>query len=148
MFSKKKGLHFDFISDFSIFLPKSGCSLKKKKRSSLRIVLCTLNKHLQRIETVCAIFEGGPEAGDCLIRLTQYPPLRTWKVSCRLKKKLHLLFTAVCSPNELSVFCVYSKIFSCFTFIVSTLSTKRVPLFFNFAPLLTYCFFAVVKSLF
>ena len=36
MFSKKKGLHFDFISDFPIFLPKSGCSLKKKKRSSLR----------------------------------------------------------------------------------------------------------------
>ena len=31
MFSKKKGLHFDFISDFPIFLPKSGCSLKKKK---------------------------------------------------------------------------------------------------------------------
>ena len=32
MFSKKKkkGLHFDFISDFTIFLPKSGCSLKKK----------------------------------------------------------------------------------------------------------------------
>ena len=37
---KKKGLHFDFISDFPIFLPKSRCSLKKKKkRSSLRIVL-------------------------------------------------------------------------------------------------------------
>ena len=32
MFSKKKGLHFDFISDFPIFLPKSGCSLKKKKK--------------------------------------------------------------------------------------------------------------------
>ena len=31
MFSKKKSLHFDFISDFPIFLPKSGCSLKKKK---------------------------------------------------------------------------------------------------------------------
>ena len=27
---KKKCLHFDFISDFPIFLPKSGCSLKKK----------------------------------------------------------------------------------------------------------------------
>ena len=36
---KKKGLHFDFISDFPIFLPKSGCSLKKKKRSSLRFHL-------------------------------------------------------------------------------------------------------------
>ena len=32
---KKKGLHFDFISDFPIFLPKSRCSIKKK-RSSLR----------------------------------------------------------------------------------------------------------------
>ena len=33
MFSKKKkkkGLHFDFISDFPISLPKSGCFLKKK----------------------------------------------------------------------------------------------------------------------
>ena len=28
---KKKGLHFDFIYDFPIFLPKSGLSLKKKK---------------------------------------------------------------------------------------------------------------------
>ena len=30
---KKKGLHFDFISNFPIFLPKLGCSLKKKKKS-------------------------------------------------------------------------------------------------------------------
>ena len=29
---KKKGLHFDFISDFPIFLPKSRRSLKKKKK--------------------------------------------------------------------------------------------------------------------
>ena len=49
---KKKGLHVDFISNFPIFLPKLGCSLKKKKKSSLRIVLYTLNKHLQQIETV------------------------------------------------------------------------------------------------
>ena len=28
---KKKGLQFNFISDFPISLPKSGCSLKKKK---------------------------------------------------------------------------------------------------------------------
>ena len=81
---KKKGLHFDFISDLPIFLPKSRCSLKKKRSSlpfalsfsyfspkirvfskkkkkkslSLRIVLYTLNKHLQRIKTVCVIFEG------------------------------------------------------------------------------------------
>ena len=27
---KKKSPHFDFISDFPIFPPKSGCSLKKK----------------------------------------------------------------------------------------------------------------------
>ena len=31
---------------------KLGCSLKKKKRSSFKIVHYTLNKHLQRIETV------------------------------------------------------------------------------------------------
>ena len=30
VFSKKKGFHFDFISNF---LPKLRCSLKKKKRS-------------------------------------------------------------------------------------------------------------------
>ena len=29
---KKKGLHFNFISNFSFFLPKLGCSLKKKKK--------------------------------------------------------------------------------------------------------------------
>ena len=27
---KKKGLHFDFVSNFSVFLPKLECSLKKK----------------------------------------------------------------------------------------------------------------------
>ena len=55
---KKEGLHFDFISDFPIFLPKSRRSLKKKKRSSLRTVLwaniCSESK------TVYAVFEGGP----------------------------------------------------------------------------------------
>ena len=35
---KKKGLHFNFISDFPLFLPKSRYPSKKKKRSSLRIV--------------------------------------------------------------------------------------------------------------
>ena len=50
-FLKKKDLHFDFVSNFSVFLPKLGCSLKKK-RSLLRFVLYTLNKHLQQIETV------------------------------------------------------------------------------------------------
>ena len=29
---KKKGLHFNFISNFPIFLPKSRCSPKKKKK--------------------------------------------------------------------------------------------------------------------
>ena len=29
---KKKGLHFNFTSNFPIFLPKSRCSLKKKKK--------------------------------------------------------------------------------------------------------------------
>ena len=32
---KKKGLHFHSMSDSPIFVPKSYCSLKKKKRSSL-----------------------------------------------------------------------------------------------------------------
>ena len=37
---KKKSLHFNFISNFPIFLPKSRCSpKKKKKRSSLRFHL-------------------------------------------------------------------------------------------------------------
>ena len=36
---KKKGLHFHLLSVFPIFVPKSGCSLKKKKTSSLRIDL-------------------------------------------------------------------------------------------------------------
>ena len=92
VFSKKKGLHFNLISDFPIFLPKSRCSLKKSLRfnliSDFPILLpksmCSLKKkglhlelisifpsfrpdfirthkkRLQRIETVCAIFEGGP----------------------------------------------------------------------------------------
>ena len=108
---KKKGLHFDFISDFSIFLPKSGCSLKKK-RFSLRIVLYTLNKHLQRIETVCAIFEGGLSSDGIqnfknrfsfvsnsltTVSVLGFKVLRTGsKLGCSLKKKkgLHFNFTS------------------------------------------------------
>ena len=46
--SKKKGLHFDFISDFPIFLPKSGCSLKKKKK------VFTQNRFLDSEQTSAA----------------------------------------------------------------------------------------------
>ena len=52
---KKKGLHFDFASDFPIFLPKSGCSLKKKGLHSDR----SLNKHLQRIQKLYVLFSRG-----------------------------------------------------------------------------------------
>ena len=48
---KKKGLHFDFFL-ISLFSPKIKVFSEKKKRSLLRIVLYTLNKHLQQIETV------------------------------------------------------------------------------------------------
>ena len=58
MFSKKKkkGLHFDFISDFPIFLPKSRCSLKKKKVFTPNR---PLSKHLQRIQNCICCFRGG-----------------------------------------------------------------------------------------
>ena len=54
---KKKGLHFDFISDFPIFLPKSRCSPKKKKVFTQNR---PLNKHLQRIQNYICCFRGGP----------------------------------------------------------------------------------------
>ena len=63
---KRSSLQFDLWIPY--FAPKSRCSLKKK-RSSPRIDLVfltfrpdfiiTSKKHLQRIETLCAIFEGG-----------------------------------------------------------------------------------------
>ena len=36
---KKKSLHFHLLSNFPTFVQKSGCSLKKKKRSSLPFAL-------------------------------------------------------------------------------------------------------------
>ena len=40
---KKKGLHFDFISNFSIFFPKLRCSLKKKKGLKVFTQNCSLH---------------------------------------------------------------------------------------------------------
>ena len=41
----------------------------------------TSKTHLQRNETICAIFEGNPKKrgalGNCLNRFTQYPSLRS-----------------------------------------------------------------------
>ena len=50
---KKKKVFTSISSLISLFSPKIKVfSEKKKKKSSLRIVLYTLNKHLQQIETV------------------------------------------------------------------------------------------------
>ena len=78
---KKKGLPFNFTSNFPIFLPKSRCSLKKKKKvftsiSSLislfffqnqgvlqkkkKKKVFTPNRPLSESKTVYAVFEGGP----------------------------------------------------------------------------------------
>ena len=54
---KKKGLHFDFISVFPIFLPKSRRSLKKKKKVFTPNRF--LSKHLQRIQNCICCFRGG-----------------------------------------------------------------------------------------
>ena len=40
--SKKKGLHFDFILNFAIFLPESLSSIKKKKKSLYVNVISSL----------------------------------------------------------------------------------------------------------
>ena len=49
---KKKKVFTSISSLISLFSPKIKVFSEKKKRSSLRIVLYTLNKHLQQIETV------------------------------------------------------------------------------------------------
>ena len=64
---KKKGLHFDFISDFPISLPKSGCSLKKKDPQSE-----SFSEETSATDSKLYVLFS---MGDCLIRLTQYPPL-------------------------------------------------------------------------
>ena len=50
---KKKGLHFNFTSNFPLFLPKSRYPPKKKK-------VFTPNRPLSESKTVYAVFEGGP----------------------------------------------------------------------------------------
>ena len=76
---KKKGLHFDFIFYFPIFLPKSGSSLKKmvfssicsqfslflsqsqgvSKKKKVFTWNCSLNKHLQQIQNCMCYFRRG-----------------------------------------------------------------------------------------
>ena len=85
VFSKKKVLHFNLISDFPTLLLKSRCSLKKKKRYSPRIDLIIFHFFVatssQPLKNVCSdfklylLFLRGAR-GNCLIRLTQYSPLR------------------------------------------------------------------------
>ena len=62
--SKKKSLHLESILYLPLFCPD---------------FIMISQKYLQQNETVCAIFEGAPKRrearGNCLIRLTQYPPL-------------------------------------------------------------------------
>ena len=68
MVISKKKVQFNLISNFPILLPKPRCSLKKRSHlESISIFptfrpdfIITSNKHLQQIETVCIIFEGGP----------------------------------------------------------------------------------------
>ena len=73
---KKKRSSLPFTLSFPYFCPKTRVFSKKKKVFTQNR---SLNKHLHRIETVCAIFEGAPKKmgawGNCLICLTQYPPL-------------------------------------------------------------------------
>ena len=68
---KKKSLRLNLISDFPILLPKSRSFLKKKEGFHLKSIsifptfrpnfIITSKKHLQQIETVCAIFKGVPK---------------------------------------------------------------------------------------
>ena len=74
----KKKVFTSISSLISPFFSRNQGVLWKKKRSSLRIALYILNKHLQRIETVCAIFEGGPQKKGGLRRLPHLPqPIST-----------------------------------------------------------------------
>ena len=63
VFSKIKSLHLESIFIFPTFCPD---------------FIITSKKHLQRIETAGAVSWGAPKKkgtrGNCLIRLTQYPP--------------------------------------------------------------------------
>ena len=66
MFSKKEK-SFDLV--FHFFLPESRWSLKKKSSPRIDLAFPTFRpdfimiskKHLQRNETICAIFEGPPK---------------------------------------------------------------------------------------
>ena len=76
MLSEKKkrsdlGLH--------IFLPKSRCSLKKKKKEKVFTQNRPLNKHLQRIQNCMCCFRGGaPKKRGGLRRLPHLPhPIST-----------------------------------------------------------------------
>ena len=78
---KRKGLHFDFISDFPIFLRKSGCSLKKKGPQSESFSegnVAANNYHTAIIvrksvsTTTFACFRGAP---DKVSRRTVWEPL-------------------------------------------------------------------------
>ena len=106
----------------SIRSPISRCSLKKKKVSPRTDLVfptfrpdfvITSKKHLQRIETVCAIFEGG--RGNYLIRLTRYPPL-ILGLNCNYQRFLvktywKTFFIEIGRINFYNIFVQYQTIF-------------------------------------
>ena len=70
----------------------------------------------------------------------------TWGVSWRLKKKFHLLFTAVRSPNKLSFFLyIFRKIF---IFYISSkyLINQKSASFFRFCALVNLLFFMLLSN--
>ena len=63
MFSnKKKGLHFDSISDFPIFLRQSGCSLKKKKSKGLPFDFISAFPLISLPKSGCSLKKKGPQS--------------------------------------------------------------------------------------
>ena len=78
---KKKGLHFDFISDFLNFLPKPGCSLKKKglnPESFSKQTSAADSKLYVLFWRGAPKIEGGPQKKAVLRRLPHLPrPIST-----------------------------------------------------------------------
>ena len=100
MFSEKKkrsdlGLH--------IFLPKSKCSLKKKKKGlhseSSSEQTSAVNPKLYMLFSRGRPKKGGAW-GDCLIRLTQYPPLRRFYFHDERRAGLKMFKDSWCIENQ------------------------------------------------
>ena len=110
---------------------------------SSKIMLIS-KKHIQQNETICGIFKRGG-AGNCLIRLTQYPPLVG--ITCISYLKLKPVYRSVNGDSALKFIIAY-RLLICETFEICEFLNGSLLLFKSFHFTYKQCLFVEALTLF